>query len=175
MTKFENIYSISLKDCLTAREICERFKMEQTKAYAYSFSTSYEVLKYGLSNDKEWARSDRTNGTWGNRIYKQALGFPGWSNRNINGDTSSKEIEDLCKQHYSNLTKEDVIITVYDLGTPELLAFDDKTILTVLENFENQLVNMHVNKYGYPPHGNVQKTRNRGHVQNFIKMFEVQI
>lgn len=169
MIKFENIYSMSLKDFSTAREICERVKTEQTTAFNYCISTTYEVIKYGLSNDKEWK-----SGTWGNRVYKQALGLPGWSNRNYNGDTSSKEMEELCNQFYPNVTKDDVIITIYDLGTPELLAFDEKTILTVLENFEDQLVDMHVNKYGHAPYGNIQKTRKRGHMQNFLNMFEAE-
>jgi hypothetical protein len=169
-----NVISFSLAPFNTARDICNIFKKHKIMSYMYYFSTSFgETIKVGLSNDNEWkSRIQGGTNTWGNRVYKQSLGLNGWTNRFYNGDTSAIEFNDLMSKYYSTLTKNDIIVTVHDMGTKEFLNLCQKEQTLVLEMKENDYLKMYKTKNGQLPVGNVESLKKRGHMKSYLNLFE---
>lgn len=162
-----SIFSFGLSNYKRARDVCDIFKQNDTHAYSYMICTSTgETIKHGLSNDNEYRY-----GTWGNRVYKQILGAPGWSQRHYNGDTSAIEFAELMQEYYSHLDKNDLTVTVWDYGSPEFLAFSKKTQTLVLESLEAEFLKIYHKKHGKLPVGNVQALRNRSHMKTYLEHF----
>jgi hypothetical protein len=172
-----NIISFSLQPLNVAREICDIFEKNQIKAYTYHFSTNTaETIKWGLSNDNEWkTRSDGGTKTWGNRVYKQALGLKGWPNRNYNGDSSAIEFSNLMEDYYSSLTKNDIVLTVYDMGSTEFMKLPTTEQRLILELKESEFLKMYKERHGQLPYGNVECIKKRGHLKTYIGLFEIDI
>ncbi len=168
-----NVISLSLAPLTVARDICNIFKKNKIKAYTYHFSTSLgEIIKFGLSNDNEWKpRIQGGTGTWGNRVYKQSLGLNGWKNRLYNGDSSSIEFNQLMSKYYSTLTKNDIIITIYDMGSEEFLNLCPQEQRLLLELKESDYLKMYKTKYGQLPVGNIESLKIRGHLKSYLNLF----
>tara|TARA_Y100000389_G_C17454096_1_gene516849 strand:+ start:1276 stop:1791 length:516 start_codon:yes stop_codon:yes gene_type:complete len=162
-------FSFGLAGFNRAIDITHNFKAKNITHYVYMFSTTFgETIKYGISSDREWRY-----GTFGNRIYKQALGAPGWPNRNCNGDSSAKEFANLLEIHFPNITKNDIIVSIFDVATPQFLKNDATTRKLILESEELDLLQKYEKKYKSLPPGNIQSLRNRGHMKSYSSLFEV--
>lgn len=158
-----SIFSFSLYNHNRARDICDIFKQYGTHAYSYMICTSTgETIKHGLSNDNEYK-----NGTWGNRIYKQLLGAPGWDYRPYNGDTSAIEFSELMQEHYPALDKNDLSVTVWDFGSTDFLKKSKRTQDLLLEMVEQDFLTIYKEKHGKLPVGNIQAQRNRSHMKTY--------
>jgi hypothetical protein len=147
-------FTINLSALSTPRDICHIMEMLNVKHFTYTFSTKNEIIKEGKASDNEWA-----SGTWGNRIYRQAGGIPGWNSNSLD-DSSAKKMNVQMKQHFPAISKNDVSITVHDY-TFELENEPQYEINRVLLNDENARVQKHINDVGVPPKLNIQKTRHR--------------
>lgn len=147
-------FEIKLAELATPRDVCYIAEMERCKYYTYTFQSDNEVIKHGKAADSEWI-----SGTWGNRIYRQTGGIPGWGGWSLD-DTSARKMRDGMSRHFPNLTKNDITIIVYDY-TAELDKEGDIEIDRVLLNEEHELINQHVQLYGVAPKLNIQKTRVR--------------
>jgi hypothetical protein len=170
-----NIISFSLQPLSVAREICDIFQNYNIKSYTYHFSTVLgDTIKWGMSNDNEWkSRSKGGTNTWGNRVYKQALGLKGWKNRHYNGDSSAIEFSELMKKHYSTLTKNDIMLTVYDMGSEDFLKLPNLDQRLVLESKESDFLKMYKQRHGQLPLGNVESLKKRGHIKSYLELFEI--
>lgn len=169
-----NILSFSLQPLTFAKDICKIFYKNKVKSYTYHFSTSTgETIKWGFSNDNEWkSRSSGGTNTWGNRVYKQSLGLKGWPNRNYNGDSSAIEFAKLMQDYYSSLTKDDIVLTVYDFGSNKFNSLNKTDQRLVLESKEAEFLKMYKLKHGVLPVGNIELLKNRGHIENFLNLIE---
>ena len=163
----KNIIHFQLKDLDTSIAISRIFSKYNIKYYVYTFSTKDGVIKHGLSADNEWKR-----GTWGNRVYKQTLGIPGWNNRPdpTKMDTSAQEMYETVCNHFPNITKDDVIITVYDF-TCDLTENNEFHRQTQLMNAEGFLVDMHETNFGCMPPGNIKSVQQRPHYHAYTNLF----
>jgi hypothetical protein len=126
--------------------IAHDMKKLQIKKYVYMFSTALMTLKYGSSKDNEWKRK----GIYGERIYRQAHHIPGWLNGCAGPLTSGYDFREILT-HCPTLTKNDIIITVWDMSNyPFLAANKPKEV----EEFENELIHNFKNLHGRRPIGN---------------------
>ena len=147
-------FNIDLKDYNTPRDICTVMADEKCKHYTYTFHYGSKIIKHGKASDKEWQ-----TGTWGNRIYRQAGGIPGWDYGELD-DTSAREMRKGMEKCFPSVSRRDVIITVYDY-TSDLAGKTEEEIDHVLLNEEHELVKQHLAEHGAPPLLNVQGTRTR--------------
>jgi hypothetical protein len=145
------ILTFPLKDLESPRDLCA--KMKGVKYYTYTFYTQTDIIKEGKAADVEWM-----SGTWGNRIYRQAGGIKGWSSE-LN-DTSANKMREQMRQHFPEVTKDQVSITVYDY-TDELAKESKDEIDRVLLNKEDERVRAYIHERGVQPKLNVQATRTR--------------
>jgi hypothetical protein len=147
-------YTITLATLASPRDICYLIEQRGTKYFTYTFQCNREVIKYGKAADNEWMF-----GTWGNRLYRQVGGLPGWGNLSLN-DTSAKLMREQMNKFYPDLTRMDITVTVYDF-TEELKDENEQEIDRVLLNEEDAMVKKHIADYGVPPKLNIQTTRKR--------------
>ncbi|CAB4125400.1 hypothetical protein UFOVP181_46 [uncultured Caudovirales phage] len=159
------MFTLSLATLRYPRELCYLMERQGVKYYTYTFQTNDAVIKYGKAADNEWQF-----GTWGNRIYRQAGGIPGWNGNELS-DTSAVKMNVQLREHFPNVTRDQVVITIYDY-TSELEDLDQSEIDRILLNEEDALVKKHTEVYGSPPKLNIQKTRTRTKPL-FDNLFEV--
>lgn len=158
-------FTIILASLATPREICYIMEKRNVKYYTYTFHTNETVIKEGKAADNEWMA-----GTWGNRIYRQAGGIDGWGSNRLN-DTSALKMRSLMREHFSNLDRYKIAITVYDY-TEELKDCDDFEVDRFLLNEEDKKVKEHIKKFGIAPKLNIAPTKSRPKPM-FYEMFEV--
>lgn len=147
-------YRFDLKNFSSPRELCHELEQVQCKYYTYTFDTPTETIKHGKAADHEWMA-----GTWGNRVYRQAGGFPGWNGAELY-DSNANKMREQLKEHFPHVTKDEVTVTVYDY-TQELNHSPATEIDRVLLNEEDALVKEHKKKHGSAPKLNIQETKTR--------------
>jgi len=157
-------FTLTLANLKSPRDICYIMEKKGAKYFTYTFQSNDSVIKHGKAADKEWMC-----GSWGNRLYRQAGGLPGWPSP-LN-DTSAKKMREQMSKHFPMLTRMDITVTVYDY-TEELEGKDEKEIDRFLLNEEDAMVKKHIAQYGAPPKLNIQKTRSKTK-PCFDKLFEV--
>lgn len=158
-------FTLTLANLKTPRDICYIMEKKGVKYYTYTFQCNEQVIKHGKAADNEFLC-----GTWGNRLYRQVGGLPGWGTRELN-DTSAKKMREQMRKFFPNLTKTDITVTVYDY-TDELEDEDEKEIDRVLLNEEDAMVKKHIATYGSAPALNIQQTRTKTK-PCFNKLFEI--
>jgi len=158
-------FTLTLANLKYPRDICYIMEKKGVKYFTYTFQSNDTVIKHGKAADNEWEY-----GTWGNRLYRQIGGLPGWGSYELN-DTSAKKMREQMKKHFPDLTKTDITVTVYDY-TDELTGEDQKEIDRVLLNEEDAMVKKHIITYGVPPALNIQQTRTKTK-PCFNKLFEI--
>jgi len=141
-------FPINLANLRRPRDVCDY--MTGRKFYTYGIFYNSVCVKYGMSHDNEWPE------TWGNRIYRQAGGIPGWIN--MLHDTSAKITTDLFYQFLPHAHKNDIIFIVNDY-TQDIVTDYQKEITTFLLNRENELVKEHEKTYGEKPILNKEDTK----------------
>jgi hypothetical protein len=147
-------YTITLANLVSPRDICDLIKKRGTKHFTYAFQCNTEIIKYGKAADNEWMF-----GTWGNRLYRQVGGLPGWGNLSLN-DTSANLMREQMNKFFPDLTRMDITVTVYDF-TEELEGMDEREIDRILLNEEDAMIKKHIVDYGVSPKLNIQTTRRR--------------
>lgn len=160
-----NVFTIELSTLKYPREICYLMEQQGTKYFVYTFQTNNTIIKHGKAADNEWIY-----GTWGNRVYRQAGGIPGWNGNELS-DTSAVKMNTQLREHFPEVTRHDVTITVMDY-TEELEGLDPAEIDRILLNQEDAMVKKHIEVYGAPPKLNIQKTYTRTK-PIFDSLFEV--
>lgn len=156
-------FKIKLAELAIPRDVCHMAEMERCKYYTYTFQTNSKIIKHGKAADNEWI-----SGTWGNRLYRQAGGIPGWEGWNLD-DTSARKMREGMERCFPHVNRHDVTIIVYDY-TDELEGKTEKEIDDRLLNEEHELVKQHLYEHGAPPLLNVQRTRN--HTRPNTDLFE---
>lgn len=146
-------FTFSLKNLSTPRDVCYLLEKEGTKYYVYSFQSTTDIIKFGKAADNEWMF-----GTWGNRLYRQAGGIPGWGSCSLN-DTSAKDMRLQMQKHFPDLTRNDITVTVFDF-TQELDNKKPSEINKMLLNEENDRVKQYTFAVGRRPNLNIQPTKN---------------
>lgn len=160
-------FTISLANLSAPRDICYLLEKRGVKYFTYSFQCNDGIIKHGKAADKEWQ-----SGTWGNRVYRQAGGIPGWGAMAL-ADTSALKMNVQMNKHFPGLTRADVTITICDF-TAELQHESDAEIDRVLLNEEDAMVKRHIADYGAPPKLNIQKTKTRTKPILSSALFEVE-
>jgi hypothetical protein len=145
-------FDIKLAELNSPRDICPIMEGYGTKHFTYTFQSDYKIIKHGKAADNEWM-----SGTWGNRLYRQAGGIPGWDGGGLH-DTSAQEMREGMEEHFPSLTRYDITIIVYDY-TDELIGKTEEEIDQRLLNEEHELVKQHLYEHGVPPNLNIQRTR----------------
>lgn len=154
-------------------KISDIMKAADCRQYTYGFYLNgSDALKYGKSDDTEWQ-----HGTFGDRIYRQASGLPGWADGPFDS-TGAKEMRAYLKRfpHLNWVTKDDVSIIVHDY-TKDFEAAGitaDASIEARLLNEEYKLVKSYVQVHGSQPIFNKQQTK--GHYDaavGFNNFFDV--
>ena len=154
-------FDIKLTELSFPRDIC--YKMQGCKHFTYTFQTNSKIIKHGKAADNEWI-----SGTWGNRLYRQAGGIPGWEGWELD-DTSARKMREGMERCFPHVNRHDVTIVVYDY-TDELEGKTEKEIDDRLLNEEHELVKQHLYEHGAPPPLNVQRTRT--HTRPNTDLFE---
>lgn len=145
-------YTIRLAAFNEAAEVSHFMKSLQIKKYVYEIVSVYGLLKVGKGGDNEWLR----NGTFGDRIYRQAAHIPGWANGVAGKKTSGNDFLPTINR-FPSLHKNDVSIRVYDMSNYPVLTilnFDKE-----LEEFEDILISEYETRYMHRPIGNPKKTK----------------
>jgi len=156
-------FDIKLTELTAPRDICPIMQRHGVKYYTYTFHNESRIIKHGKAADNEWEA-----GTWGNRIYRQAGGIPGWDGWELD-DTSARQMREGMERCFPHVNRHDVTVIVYDY-TDELEGKTEEEIDDRLLNEEHELVKQHLHEHGAPPLLNVQRTRT--HTRPNTDLFE---
>lgn len=162
------IHNIHLAKLNHPREISHRMQDHEIKYYVYVWSFLVKFLgksflvnfpiNIGKSTDKEWEGRNTGGSTWGNRVYRKACAFDGWGDKvNIEGDTSVKDFRRLLDEKTPWLSKEDMILTIYDY-TKELEGQNEDQISKAILNKEHDLMQEFKQEFGSLPLLNKRET-----------------
>lgn len=143
------IYEIDLEQLSRPVDISAIVKEFGTEKYVYTFSYNGEVIKHGISVDK--------NSIPGERIYRQAGHLPGWPKQLAPGSAGDdmREINDRFFQETgSHLTRKGMKIVIRDLTDVDSPSVADKNFH--VKQLERQLLKEHIEDNNKLPIGNIK-------------------
>lgn len=143
------IYEIELEKLNKAVDISAIVKEFGTAQYVYTFEYNGEVIKHGISVDK--------NSIPGERIYRQSGHLKGWDKQLALG-SAGDDMREIDAKYLlktgKNLNRNGMKITIHDLTNVESPSITDKNLH--VKRLERQLIKEYQEANGKLPIGNVK-------------------
>jgi len=150
------IYEIELDKISRPVDISAIVKSFGTEDYVYTFEHNGEIIKHGISVDK--------NSIPGERIYRQAGHLEGWSKQLAEG-SAGDDMREINVKYVSetgkSLSRQGMKITVRDLTKITSPSVTDKHLH--VKRLERQLIKEYKETHGKLPIGNV---KDESHIDN---------
>jgi len=150
------VYEIDLAKLTEASEISQIMKLHNVLYYVYTFEYQGQVIKHGISVDK--------NSNYGDRIYRQAGHLEGWKYYRLRGP-SGNDMRLIDTAYYEkngeHLNRLGMKIVVRDLTNMPSPSLADKTFH--VKKLERQLIREYEDQNNQLPIGNV---KDEAHIDN---------
>jgi len=143
------VYDIDLAKLTEAAEISRIMKLHNVLYYVYTFEYQGQVIKHGISVDK--------NSNYGDRIYRQAGHLEGWKYYRLRGPNGN-DMRLIDAAYYAkngeHLNRLGMKIIVRDLTNVPSPSLADKTFH--VKQLERQLIREYKDQNDQLPIGNIK-------------------
>lgn len=142
---------INLGELYDPAQITRMLRELGIRTYAYSFIDNFgRVIKFGVQYS--------AGQNHGERVYRQAANLDGWGKplpRSSSGMPMREIAKDYTKQYGIPLDRTNVSILIWDQTD---LSLSLSEMRARCERIESQMIENHIELFGYAPVGNNEKT-----------------